>query len=114
MRKLRGFEKLMYIVNSLMAFALLLSYLLPYLEPKKFAFLSVLSLAVPFLILVNILFVLYWLLKAKKQLVLSLAILVLGYSHVFSLYKFSSSKRIDDHQNLSVMNYNVRLFNAFN
>ena len=113
MRKLRGFEKLMFIVNSLMAFALLLSYLLPYLEPKKFAFLSVLSLAVPFLILVNILFVLYWLLKTKKQLMLSVVILALGYGHVFSLYKFSSSKRVDDLQNLSVMNYNVRLFNAF-
>nr|WP_321235149.1 endonuclease/exonuclease/phosphatase family protein [uncultured Psychroserpens sp.] len=114
MRKLKGFEKLMFIVNSLMAFALLLSYLLPYLEPKRFAFLSVLSLAVPFLILVNLLFILYWLLKTKKQLLLSLIILALGYSHLFSLYKFSSSTHIDDSQNLSVMNYNVRLFNAFN
>ncbi|WP_460218811.1 endonuclease/exonuclease/phosphatase family protein [Psychroserpens sp. MEBiC05023] len=114
MRKLKGLEKLMFIINSLMAFALLLSYLLPYLEPKKFAFLSVLSLAVPFLILVNLLFVLYWLLKAKKQLLLSIVVLCIGYSYMFSLYKFSSSTNIDDTQNLSVMNYNVRLFNVFN
>lgn len=114
MRKLKGFEKLMFVVNSLMAFALLLSYLLPYLEPKRFAFLSVLSLAVPFLILVNLLFLLYWLLKAKKQLLLSFFVLAIGYNHVFSLYKFSSSKNVDDQGNMSVMNYNVRLFNAFN
>ncbi|MCK8481446.1 endonuclease/exonuclease/phosphatase family protein [Psychroserpens algicola] len=114
MRKLKGFEKLMFVVNSLMAFALLLSYLLPYLEPKQFAFLSVLSLAVPFLILVNLLFVLYWLLKTKKQLILSILVLAIGYSYVFSLYKFSASKNVDDLQNFSVMNYNVRLFNAFN
>ncbi|OUS00059.1 endonuclease [Flavobacteriales bacterium 33_180_T64] len=113
MRKLKGFEKLVFIINSLMAFALLLSYLLPYLEPKKFAFLSVLSLAVPFLILINILFVVYWLLKVKKQLLVSLVVLAIGYSYVFSLYKFSSSKKVDDTKNLSIMNYNVRLFNVF-
>ncbi len=114
MRNLKGYEKLIFVVNSLMAFALLLSYLLPYLEPEKFAFLSVLSLAVPFLIMINILFLVYWLLKVKRQLLLSLLVLGIGYSYLFSLYKFSSSKNVDDSKNLSVMNYNVRLFNAFN
>lgn len=114
MRNLKGFEKLIYVVNSLMAFALLLSYLLPYLEPKRFAILSVLSLAVPFLIIINILFVIYWLIKVKKQLLVSLIVLAIGYNYLFSLYKFSSSKNIDDSKNLTVMNYNVRLFNVFN
>ncbi|MFT5848802.1 MAG: endonuclease/exonuclease/phosphatase family metal-dependent hydrolase [Psychroserpens sp.] len=113
MRKLKIFEKFVFVINSLLAFALLLSYVLPYVEPRKFAFLSVLSLAVPFLIIVNILFVVYWLLKVKKQLVLSLLILVLGYNYVFSLYKFTASKNVDDSENISVMNYNVRLFNLF-
>lgn len=114
MRHLKGYEKLIFVVNSLMAFALLLSYLLPYLEPRKFAILSVLGLAVPFLIIINIFFVIYWLLKVKKQLLVSLVVLAIGYSYLISLYKFSSSKNVDDSQNLSVMNYNVRLFNAFN
>ena len=97
-----------------MATMLLLSYILPYVEPKHFAYLSVLSLAVPLLIILNVLFVIYWLLKVKRQLVLSLFILIIGYAHVFSLYKFSSSKNIDDGNNISVMNYNVRLFNLYN
>ncbi|MEM5566107.1 endonuclease/exonuclease/phosphatase family protein [Psychroserpens sp. AS72] len=113
MRKLKLYEKFIFVINSLVAFALLLSYILPYVEPKKFAFLSVLSLAVPFLIIVNILFVVYWLLKVKKQLLVSLVVLALGYSYVFSLYKLSSSKNVDDNENISVMNYNVRLFNVF-
>ncbi|SDS31776.1 Metal-dependent hydrolase, endonuclease/exonuclease/phosphatase family [Formosa sp. Hel1_31_208] len=113
MRNLKGFEKLIFVINSLMAFALLLSYILPYMEPEKFAVLSVLSLAVPALIIINILFLVYWLLKVKRQLLLSLGVLALGYSHVFSLYKFSSSKHVEDSENLSVMNYNVRLFNVF-
>ena len=113
MKNLKGFDKLIFVVNSLMAFALLISYVLPYMAPKQFAFLSVLSLLVPSLIIVNILFAVYWLLNVKRQLILSLLVLIIGYNHVFSLYKFSSSKNIDDSQNISVMNYNVRLFNVF-
>lgn len=113
MNKLNLFDKLVFFFNSIAAFMLLLSYILPYIEPKKFAFLSVLSLGVPVLILVNLLFLLYWLLKVKKQLLLSLIALILGYSNVISLYKFSASKQIDDNKNISVMSYNVRLFNAF-
>ena len=113
MKKLRGFDKLIFFINSLAATFLLLSYILPYVPPKQFAFLSVLSLAVPILIIVNILFVIYWLLKVKKQLILSLFVLLIGYSYVFSLYKFSSSKQVESEDNISVMSYNVRLFNLF-
>jgi endonuclease/exonuclease/phosphatase family metal-dependent hydrolase len=103
----------MFVVNSLVATMLLLSYILPFIAPKKFAFLSVLSLAVPLLIIINILFIIYWLLKVKKQLLLSVIVLAIGYSYLFSLYKFSSSKNISDAENISIMNYNVRLFNLF-
>lgn len=113
MKQLKWFDKSVFFFNSIAAMLLLLSYILPYVEPKKFAFLSVLSLTVPFLIVLNILFVIYWLFKVKRQLLLSLIVLLIGYSYLGSLYKFSSSKNIDDTQNISVMNYNVRLFNVF-
>ena len=114
MRKLKLFEKLLFVVNTLLAFALLLSYLMPYIEPERFAFLSVLSLGVPFLIIANAIFMIYWLLKVKRQLLLSAIVLAIGYNHVLSLYKFSGSLNISDPNNISVMNYNVRLFNTFN
>ena len=92
---------------------LLLSYVLPYVAPKTFSILSVLSLAVPILIILNILFVIYWLLKVKKQFLLSLVVLLIGFNYVGSLYKFSNSKDVADDNNLSIMNYNVRLFNLY-
>lgn len=113
MKQLKLFDKFVFFFNSIAALLLLLSFILPYFEPKKFAFLSVLSLTVPFLILLNILFIVYWLFKIKKQLLLSLIILLIGYKYLTSLYKFSASKNIDDSENISVMNYNVRLFNVF-
>ncbi|RZN79980.1 MAG: endonuclease [Winogradskyella sp.] len=113
MRKLKFINKVIFFVNSLAAFLLLVSYILPYIPPKSFSLLSVLSLAVPVLIVLNILFFLYWLLNAKKQLLLSLFVLLIGFSYITSIYKFTGSKTVDDASNFSVMNYNVRLFNLF-
>lgn len=113
MKKLNLLDKLVFFLNSLAASALFLAYILPYIEPERFAFLSVLSLTVPFLIIVNLLFLIYWLLKVKKQMLLSLVILAIGFKHVASLYKFSASKQVEDSENIVVMNYNVRLFNLF-
>ncbi|MFC0605464.1 endonuclease/exonuclease/phosphatase family protein [Winogradskyella pulchriflava] len=113
MKKLKFFGKIMFVINSLAAFLLLISYILPFVPPKSFASLSVLSLSVPLLILLNIFFFIYWLLQVKKQMLLSLVVLALGWGYLGSLYKFSSSKKIEDPNNMSVMSYNVRLFNHF-
>lgn len=113
MKKLNLLDKFVFFLNSLAATMLLLSYILPYIEPKRFAFISVLSLTVPFLIMVNILFVIYWLLKVRKQMLLSLIVLLIGFQYLGALYKFSASTQVDDEENIAVMNYNVRLFNVF-
>lgn len=103
----------MFLLNSVVATMLLLSYILPFVAPKMFPILAVLSLAVPILIVLNITFVVYWLLQLKKQFLVSTIILIIGYSYLGSFYKFSSAKDIDDINNLSIMNYNVRLFNLY-
>lgn len=113
MKNLRLTSKLVFLLNSVLATLLLLSYVLPFVPPKNFALLSVLSLGVPLLIIINALFFLYWLLRVKKQMLLSLSVLVMGYVLFGSLYKFSSaSKSITP--DLTVMSYNVRLFNLYN
>lgn len=113
MKKLGFINKIVFFINSIVATMLLLSYVLPFAAPKSFSILSVLSLIVPILIILNILFFVYWLLKVKKQMLLSLLVLLLGYNYVGSLYKFSGSKNIADENNISVMTYNVRLFNLY-
>ncbi len=113
MKKLSFIHKIVYIVNSLMATLLLLSYLLPYISPKLFPSFAILSLLVPILILINIAFVLYWLVSLKKQFLLSTIILTIGWFIIPNIYKFTgnSSSLNDD---LKVMSYNVRLFNFWN
>ncbi|WP_303317152.1 endonuclease/exonuclease/phosphatase family protein [Flavivirga abyssicola] len=114
MKKLSFINKIIYFINVIVAVLLLFSFALPFLPPKTFSILSVLNLGVSLLILINVLFFLYWLIKLKKQLILSLFVLCVGYISFGSLYKFSSSKTIESPNNIRVMNYNVRLFNLYN
>ncbi len=114
MKKLNYIDKMIYLLNSVFAVVLLLSYVLPFIAPKVFSALSVLSLSVPVLLVVNAIFLLYWILKVKKQLLLSLIVLAVGYKNVSTLYKFSAPVKIENtRQSLSVMSYNVRLFNLY-
>jgi len=114
MKNLGVFDKIIFILNSLFAFALLISYLLPYLPPKTFPLLSVLSLGVPLLIISNLLFLVFWAIRFKKQFLLSLIVLLIGYNHVFSLFQFSGNTEEISPESLSLMSYNVRMFNSYN
>jgi len=113
MKKLGIINKIIFLLNSIAVILLLFSFLLPFIPPKTFAILSVLSLGVPFFIFINALFLLYWLIRLKKQFMLSLVVLIITYLFFGSLYKFSSSEETIDDNSVSVMNYNVRLFNLY-
>lgn len=112
MKKLPFFDKLMYIVNSVLAVVLLLSYLLPFVSPKNIPFFAILSLFVPLLIAINLLFVLYWLLRLKKQFLLSTIILLLGWTFNSTFFKIVGKNNAENND-ISVMSYNVRMFNQW-
>ncbi|WP_046757403.1 endonuclease/exonuclease/phosphatase family protein [Kordia jejudonensis] len=112
-KKLGFFGRIVFFFNSVFAALLLLSYILPYAVPKSFPILSVLSLLVPVFIIINFIFLIYWILNVRKQFLLSLFVLVIGYSHVTSLYKFSGNTTEAAEHSISVMSYNVRLFNIY-
>ena len=114
MKGLKLYDKAIFAINSVVAVLLLISYILPYLAPKTFGVISVLSLTVPLLIISNLIFFLYWLLKVKKQLLLSLIVLLIGYKYIGSLYKFSATDKTANDKELAIMSYNVRLFNVYN
>ncbi|MBL4605775.1 MAG: endonuclease/exonuclease/phosphatase family protein [Flavobacteriaceae bacterium] len=112
MKKGAFWDKILFFINSLIAFALLFSYLLPYISPKSTPGFTILSLAVPILFLLNLLFVIYWVIRLKKQFVLSTIIIILGFGYVGRIYKFSE-KKTPQNEDLKVMSYNVRMFNHY-
>ncbi|MBC8753725.1 endonuclease/exonuclease/phosphatase family protein [Kordia sp. YSTF-M3] len=112
-KKISFLGRIIFFLNSVFAALLLLSYILPYAVPKSFPILSVLSLLVPVFIVINFCFMAFWILNVRKHFLLSLFVLILGYSHVTSLYKFSGNTTEPSQNAISVMSYNVRLFNIY-
>lgn len=113
MKNLGFVDRVVYLVNVVVAVLLLFSFVLPFLPPKTFSVLAVVNLGVSLLIILNALFFLYWLIKIKKQFLLSFVVLIVGYFSFGTLYKFTASKKIENPNNIKVMNYNVRLFNLY-
>lgn len=114
MKKLSLIDKMIFLVNSLFSVALLLAYILPFIPPKTFPFLSLLSLGVPFLIIANLLFLVYWAVRMKRQLLLPLIVLLVGLHHLLSLFSFSPEKNTQQVEDeISIMSYNVHLFNKY-
>lgn len=113
MKKLSWFNKLMYFFNIALAVLTFLAYVLPFLAPKLFPLLSVLTLVLPFFLIVNGLFFAYWLFQFKRQMLLSGVVLLIGITFINKFYKFSSEEQTVEEKDFLVMSYNVRLFNLF-
>ncbi|WP_339611276.1 endonuclease/exonuclease/phosphatase family protein [uncultured Planktosalinus sp.] len=115
MKKLGFIGKVLYFFNSLFALALLLSLLVPFIPPKSFPFIGVLSLVVSPLLLINLLFFVYWLLRLKRQMLFSLIILAICFIQFNSFYRIlmTDPPPLQEKQ-LNVMSFNVRLFNNYN
>jgi len=113
MVKYSFWNKIIVFVNSILAILLLLSYLLPYISPETVPIFTIISLAVPVLLALNIFFIIYWIIKLKKYFTISLISIILGIGYISNIYKFSE-KKIFLNDDLKVMSYNVRLFNHYN
>ncbi|WP_300569636.1 endonuclease/exonuclease/phosphatase family protein [Flavobacterium sp.] len=114
MKNLSWFNKLAFFCNIVLTVLTFLAYVLPFLAPKWFPFLSVLTLILPLFLILNALFFVYWFLQFKRQMVLSGLVLLLGITFINKFYKFSSKEIESSDKDFVVMTYNVRLLNLFN
>lgn len=103
----------MFVFNIVLTVLTFIAYVLPFLAPKLFPLLSVLTLILPLFLILNALFFCYWLLQLKRQVFLSGIVLLLGITFISKFYKFSSNALPVEEKDFTVMSYNVRLFNLF-
>jgi endonuclease/exonuclease/phosphatase family metal-dependent hydrolase len=113
MKQLSWFNKMMFFFNIVLTVLTFVAYVLPFLAPKLFPILSVLTLFLPLFLIANALFFLFWAIQFKKQIILSGLVLLLGITFINKFYKFSAPDFIKDEDDFVVMSYNVRLFNLF-
>lgn len=112
MKKLSLFDKFLFIVNSLLATILLISFSSHYISPNSIPFIAIISLSVPIFILLNALFVLYWMLRFKRAFLISTLILLIGFQYLTSFYSFNEKKVLLT-TDVKIMSYNVRMFNLY-
>ncbi len=91
----------------------LAGFLLPYVAPKKYPVLSVLSLGLPLLLILHLLFFIYWALQFKKQILLSVFIFVVGLPFFKLFYKLTDRVEDKESADITLVSYNVHLFNKF-
>ena len=103
----------MFLLNIVLTVVTFSAYLLPFLAPKAFPLLSVLTLFMPLFFVFNALFFFYWGFQFKKRMILSGLVLLMGITFINKFYKFSAKEFPESEKNFTVMSYNVRLFNVF-
>lgn len=113
MKDLSFLNKIIFLINNIFALLFVASFILPYVSPKSFPLLSILSLTVPLLIFIHFIFIVYWwIIGVKKQFFLSAFCIILAIGFSYFPYKFSG-KNVISGNSFSVMNFNVRLFNRY-
>jgi len=93
--------------------ALLLSYFAPYANPKSFWVFAFFGLAYPWLLLINILFLIWWIIRWKKLYWLSLVVILLGWNNMKHIFHFGSGSE-NTKSGIKVLSYNVRNFDLYN
>ena len=114
MKKLSSINKIIFLLNNVFALLLIISFFIPSLVPEKFGVIALLSLVTPALIVINLVFVIFWIIIGfKKQVILSFFVLLISLLFIPKLYKFNANEPSKNKNSLSIMTYNVRKFNLY-
>jgi len=107
------FNGFVLLLNIGVSALLLLACLLPYISVALVPSMSIFSLFVPFLVLGNILFLIYWILQFKKAVFLPIVSLVIAYFFMGSFFQFRTERPMPSSKDFSIMSFNTRLFNKY-
>ena len=111
------FSKLVLAINLFAVIALLLSYLASYLDPSFFWITPFFGLAYPAILLINVLLVIYWLIRWPRFALISGIAILAGWTVVLNYIGFRENTAImvpkSSESFLRVMTYNVHNFKQF-
>ena len=107
---MRIFNFVLYILNIACALALGLAHAAPYINPDIFWIPAFFGLAYPFLLLINVLFVIYWAIRTSFRFIFSAAVIITGWNHVGNTIRIKVKKTEVPANHIKVMTYNVMTF----
>lgn len=112
--KIRTFtRKFLIVVNFILAIVFLLACLAPYLNPGKWWFISWLGLVFPFLLLLLIVSILFWIFLKVRFALIFFAVLLLGWQSIHVFFAFHGSHEFNYEKKrdvLRIVTWNVARF----
>ena len=94
--------------------SLLISYSAPYINPESFWLPAFWGLAYPYLLVINLLFLLYWLFRRKWSFLIPLFVIAVGYGNIKNFIQLNRSKISNSEDcTIKLMTYNVRAFDKY-
>ena len=82
------FNHLFIYLNIFFSFFLLLIYISIETDPEKYGYFSLLSLLYYPILLINIIFIFYWLIIKKPYFLLSTMIIIIGYIYLYMAFQY--------------------------
>ncbi len=111
------YRTIFFLANILTVSLLVMSVIGAHVSPVHSSLLSFIGFAFPFFFIVNILFGIFWIVNRRKRSVFCIIALIISWGQWQNIFQFEGQS-IDDihklHHPVSIMSYNVRMFDRFN
>ncbi len=106
--------RVILILNIVAVVCLLLTYLANYISPAQWWAFGFIGMAYPFILIANVLCVMYWGIRRRKEFLLSFLAILLGWGVVRRTFQLNIVRKNHNRENaIKIMTYNVRSFNLY-
>ncbi len=112
-RRISFFSGLLLLLNGIVVILLLLAYAAFHISPAAVPYLAFTGLAYPYILLANLIFILFWIIRRIKFAIIPLIIVLLGWNHMGRLFQWSGKEAIQD-EGIKVISYNIQNFIKYN
>lgn len=113
---LKLLDKILFILNLIVLAGLLGAYTSSYVNPNTFVLPSLLGLAYPYLLIINLIFLFYWIVRLKKRALIVLGVILLGIPTFMTYYGTADTEAEvkNPEPDLRILSYNIRYFDIYN
>jgi len=112
-------NNILFYINFVAGICLLLSYLSTHVSPAKIWIFAFFGLAYPYILLINLFFVVFYMYRRRKKFLFSLIIILLGINHLNAFFPvrinriFNRNKITQGVNEIKILSFNVRAFNIY-
>ncbi len=113
-RKIGFWGYILRFVNLILLVALLISYIAQWISPTLFWPIAFLGISMPFLYVLNFIFVIHWLIRRRKFVIYPLTVFLLGLPLIGRFFNIGNNTEVVDMNSpFKVLSYNVHVFDQY-